>query len=270
MNAAFLAKTFLVVVSIALAAAPAVTVATGKQAAALHGDVQSAGNGLAGYRVSLYASFVDHGPSWRLLGSDTSDSAGKFQITYSLPPDLRTIADSVRAGGARAGDAGERDRHGIHSARERRRQRTHHGRHRERVCAVRRRSQDRRQHLRDDQRPSHGGQPRRPANGSGRGRARFDRRTGRRHRPTRRSTRSATWSRVASPTPTTASTLRSSPAARRPRADQRGSGAREHREKSVLPRISGQRERSGVPAVAGATRSISPRSRKGRRIGCCS
>src|SRR5262249_18110771 len=42
----------------------------------------------AGYKVALYASFVDHGPSWKLLGSDTSNSAGNFQITYALPPGL--------------------------------------------------------------------------------------------------------------------------------------------------------------------------------------
>jgi hypothetical protein len=50
--------------------------------------VESGGTGLAGYEVSLYASFVDHGPPWLLLDSDTSNSAGNFQITYSLPSGL--------------------------------------------------------------------------------------------------------------------------------------------------------------------------------------
>jgi hypothetical protein len=58
------------------------------QAVKLQGKVESGGTGLAGYTVSLYASFVDHGPSWKLLSSDTSDNGGNFQITYSLPPGL--------------------------------------------------------------------------------------------------------------------------------------------------------------------------------------
>ena len=41
--------------------------------------MQGAGSGLANYKVSLYASFVDRGPSWKLLGSGSSDSAGDFQ-----------------------------------------------------------------------------------------------------------------------------------------------------------------------------------------------
>jgi len=51
----------------------------------LHGKVESGGTGLAGYEVSLFASFVDHGSAWLLLGSDISNKAGKFHITYSLP-----------------------------------------------------------------------------------------------------------------------------------------------------------------------------------------
>src|SRR4030095_2799396 len=54
----------------------------------LQGRVQSAGTALAGYEVSLYASFVDHGPPWKLLGTDTSDGAGNFEITYTLPHGL--------------------------------------------------------------------------------------------------------------------------------------------------------------------------------------
>jgi hypothetical protein len=54
----------------------------------LQGSVQSGGNGLSGYKVSLYVSFVDHGPPWKFLGSDTSNSAGNFEIAYALPPGL--------------------------------------------------------------------------------------------------------------------------------------------------------------------------------------
>jgi hypothetical protein len=50
--------------------------------------VESANHGLAGYRVSLYGSFVDHGPRWMLLGSDISNRRGDFQITYSIPKGL--------------------------------------------------------------------------------------------------------------------------------------------------------------------------------------
>jgi hypothetical protein len=56
--------------------------------ATLQGSVQSDGSGLAGYADSLYASFADRGPSWKLLGSDTSNSAGNFLIKYSLPTGL--------------------------------------------------------------------------------------------------------------------------------------------------------------------------------------
>jgi hypothetical protein len=61
---------------------------SGAQAVTLQGNVESDGTGLVGYQVSLYASYVDHGPSWKFLGSDTSKSAGTFAITYSLPPGL--------------------------------------------------------------------------------------------------------------------------------------------------------------------------------------
>ncbi|HEY1233995.1 MAG TPA: hypothetical protein VGH22_11520 [Candidatus Binatia bacterium] len=54
----------------------------------LQGTIESGGTGLAGYKVSLYASFAAHGPSWKLLGSDSTNSAGNFRIAYSLPPGL--------------------------------------------------------------------------------------------------------------------------------------------------------------------------------------
>src|SRR5262245_5623514 len=52
----------------------------------LEGKVQTAGAGLEGYKVSLYTSLLDRGPSWKQLGSSTTNSAGDFQITYALPP----------------------------------------------------------------------------------------------------------------------------------------------------------------------------------------
>src|SRR5437762_4955712 len=87
---AFIAdKTPTVIASLlGLAAASAIAVAANDQPATLRGSVQSAGSGLTDYKVSLYASFVDRGPSWKLLGFGNSDSAGDFQISYSLPPGL--------------------------------------------------------------------------------------------------------------------------------------------------------------------------------------
>jgi len=88
MNAILCAKTLAVIALIGLATAPAVSGAANHSLVNVQGDVLGGGAGLAGYKVSLYASFVDHGPSWKLLGSDTSDSAGKFQITYAIPQGL--------------------------------------------------------------------------------------------------------------------------------------------------------------------------------------
>ena len=59
-----------------------------KPALTLRGRIESGGTGLAGYTVSLYASFVDHGLPWEFLGSGRSDGAGNFQITYTVPPGL--------------------------------------------------------------------------------------------------------------------------------------------------------------------------------------
>jgi hypothetical protein len=85
----FSGKTSLVVATlIGLVLTTSAVGATKDQAVKLQGKVESGGTGLAGYKVSLYASFVAHGPSWKLLGSDISNSAGDFQITYSLPPRL--------------------------------------------------------------------------------------------------------------------------------------------------------------------------------------
>jgi hypothetical protein len=79
---------FTVAALVALASISAPVATAGNASRSIQGTVQSGGTGLADYKVSLYASFVDNGPRWKLLGSDTSDSAGKFQITYALPPRL--------------------------------------------------------------------------------------------------------------------------------------------------------------------------------------
>ena len=81
-------KTALALIALMGVATTATVAGAGDRSIGLRGNVQSAGTGLAGYKVSLYASFVDHGPPWKLLGSDISDGAGQFQIAYSLPPGL--------------------------------------------------------------------------------------------------------------------------------------------------------------------------------------
>ena len=82
-------SSFAVAALVGLALTASAAAAPTDHAAKLQGTVQGGGTRLAGYKVSLYASFVDKGPPWKLLGSDTSDGAGKFQITYSLPAGLR-------------------------------------------------------------------------------------------------------------------------------------------------------------------------------------
>jgi hypothetical protein len=72
----------------ALLFATSIAAAPKNQQRELAGTVQSGGIGLAGYRVSLHAAFVDHGPPWKDLGSATTDAGGNFRITYALPPGL--------------------------------------------------------------------------------------------------------------------------------------------------------------------------------------
>jgi hypothetical protein len=86
----FLSRKTLLVVSalMGLALTSSAGRARGDRAVTLQGNVESGSTGLAGYEVSLFASFVDHGSPWLLLGSDTSDSTGHFQITYWLPERL--------------------------------------------------------------------------------------------------------------------------------------------------------------------------------------
>lgn len=46
----------------------------------LQGTVESGGNGLDGYSVTLYVSYAGRKPYWRALGTATTDSAGEFSI----------------------------------------------------------------------------------------------------------------------------------------------------------------------------------------------
>ncbi len=56
----------------------------------LKGTVESGGNGLGGYKVTLYASYVGKLTDWRVLGRATTDGAGEFSIRYGLSYWLRS------------------------------------------------------------------------------------------------------------------------------------------------------------------------------------
>jgi hypothetical protein len=79
--------------------------AASPNAQSLVGRVESAGSGLPGYGVTLYASSVQGSPSWRVLGSAPTDGAGAFAIDYRLPagkpadlqPVLVVLAESGRS-----------------------------------------------------------------------------------------------------------------------------------------------------------------------------
>jgi hypothetical protein len=62
--------------------------AEGKSGTSLRGTVESGRTGLAGYEVSLYASFVGPLGIARVLGRATTGPAGEFAIDYQLPPGL--------------------------------------------------------------------------------------------------------------------------------------------------------------------------------------
>jgi len=57
----------------------------------LIGTVRSGNVGLAGYTVSLYASFVDRADGWQFLGLGVSDANGEFQISYDLPSERSVL-----------------------------------------------------------------------------------------------------------------------------------------------------------------------------------
>ncbi len=54
----------------------------------LAGVVDGNGTVQPGYKVSLYASYPQEIPFKKLLGTDTSDGAGEFEIKYKRPPGL--------------------------------------------------------------------------------------------------------------------------------------------------------------------------------------
>jgi hypothetical protein len=85
----FRAMLFALVVSVGLGLSPVPGAARRPSGLVVRGAVVSGGAGLAGYSVGLYAAFSDGAPRWVRLGSDTSDAAGAFDITYSLPRNRR-------------------------------------------------------------------------------------------------------------------------------------------------------------------------------------
>jgi hypothetical protein len=77
--------------SVAVGAAMALMLSAPSSAHAAHfqtlrGSVESDGAGLEGYEVSLLASFVGPLHPTEILGRDTTDSSGAFEIDYRLPP----------------------------------------------------------------------------------------------------------------------------------------------------------------------------------------
>ena len=79
---AITAMTILILVG--TAAVPSAIPKTGPHFQTLHGTVEGNGSVLPGYVVSLYASDVRSRSAVRLLGKDTSDDEGKFEIRYLL------------------------------------------------------------------------------------------------------------------------------------------------------------------------------------------
>jgi hypothetical protein len=80
------ARTMLIAAVVAMALALTAPAAAARPSGAIvRGTVESGDTGLGEYSVSVYAAFVDHKPRWVRLGSDTTDGAGIFQITYSVP-----------------------------------------------------------------------------------------------------------------------------------------------------------------------------------------
>jgi hypothetical protein len=79
--------------------------AEGGSGASLRGTVESGGTGLAGYEVSLYASFVGPFGMARVLGRATTGPAGEFAIDYHLPPGLPPSWQPLLFVGAESGPA---------------------------------------------------------------------------------------------------------------------------------------------------------------------
>jgi DNA-binding beta-propeller fold protein YncE len=65
--------------------------ANGASALSLRGTVESGGTGVAGYEVSLYASFVRPFGFSRVLGRDATGPLGEFEIDYRLPPGVQPL-----------------------------------------------------------------------------------------------------------------------------------------------------------------------------------
>jgi hypothetical protein len=52
----------------------------------INGTVQGNGAGLAGYNVTLYASYADTNRGWQQIASTITDNSGHFQLSYYLAP----------------------------------------------------------------------------------------------------------------------------------------------------------------------------------------
>ncbi|MGI5860824.1 MAG: hypothetical protein ACOX6T_02075 [Myxococcales bacterium] len=69
------------------------------EVAVLVGRVEAGGVGLAGSKVSLFASEPQEG-CWALLGSDIANRRGEFRIVYSMPPDTPLLFVEAERGPA--------------------------------------------------------------------------------------------------------------------------------------------------------------------------
>jgi hypothetical protein len=80
--------------SAAVLPAAGAPVAASRSAASVQGTVMADGAAQAGFEVSLYAAAATGRPRWVRLGNDTSDSQGRFEISYpQTARQLRRHAD---------------------------------------------------------------------------------------------------------------------------------------------------------------------------------
>jgi hypothetical protein len=61
----------------------------------LEGTVESGGNGLGGYKVTLYASYAGQLRDWLVLGTANTNGAGEFSMSYLVPSWLPSVQQPV-------------------------------------------------------------------------------------------------------------------------------------------------------------------------------
>jgi hypothetical protein len=83
----------LIVVAVTLALAGASCATGGRPARSLDGVVTSDGTGLAGYQVSLYASYAGTHARYERIGSAKTDGSGHFRIMYSPVTDKEDLTN---------------------------------------------------------------------------------------------------------------------------------------------------------------------------------